>query len=80
MNWIDRCLLCSTILTKLPAPLYDLKTTSIGGLVVDNYTDNKAISAQLSWRLAGWLGQSLAIFKIKGVPKKDTLPFDQFSR
>ena len=30
------------------------------GAVVDNYTDNKAISAQLSWRFSGWLRLSLA--------------------
>ena len=31
------------------------------GWVVENYTDDKAISAQFSWRLACWLGLSLAI-------------------
>ena len=33
------------------------------------------LSAKLSWRLADWLGQSLAIFKIKGVPKKRHFTF-----
>ena len=35
-----------------------LKTTSLGGWVVHNYTDDKAILAQLDW---SWLGN---IFKL----------------
>ena len=45
---------------ELAEALKDLKTTSLGGWVVHNYTDNKAISApSRGW--AGWLGLSLAI-------------------
>ena len=35
------------------------KTTILGGWVIHNHTNNKAISAP-SWGLAGWLGLSLA--------------------
>ena len=34
----------------------------MGGWVVKNYTDNKAISAP-SWGLAGWIGLSLEKIK-----------------
>ena len=44
---------------ELAEALKDLKTTSMGGGVVHNHTDNKAISAP-SWGLAGWLGLSWA--------------------
>ena len=55
--------LSSTLLTELAAALYGLKTTNMWW-VAQNSTDIKAISTQLSWRLAGWLGLSLAIIII----------------
>ena len=43
--------------------MQDLKTTilGVGCMVVPHNCDDKAISAQLSWRLTGWLGLSLAM-------------------
>ena len=35
--------------------------------MVEVFADIKAISAQLSWRLAGWLWLSLAIISLKNI-------------
>ena len=39
----------------------------IGGWVVGVFAEIEAFSAQLSWRLAGWLGLTLAILSIGGI-------------
>ena len=36
----------------------------VGGWLVEVFVDTKAISAQLCWRLTGWLWLSLAIMEL----------------